>query len=59
MIFRITAKRKPDADLAIFWFNDIVPGMEIDQAGSSLPFSFSFLAALTYSFVALVGGCAI
>ena len=59
MVLRITAKRKGDTDLTILWFKDILLGMEIDQIGGSLLLSLSLLAALTYGFVALLGGRAI
>jgi hypothetical protein len=56
MTFRVAAKNELDPYFAIFLFNDVTSGNEIDQAWSSLLLSLSLLAACTDGLVALLAG---
>jgi hypothetical protein len=56
MTFRVAREIELDAYFALSQFNDIVLGMEIDQAGRSAPqCSFSLLTSVAYSFITLIG----
>ena len=59
MAFRIAAKNEIGPYFAIFWFEDVLQGIEIDQAWSSLFLSLSLLTACADCFVASVARRAI
>lgn len=59
MTFWIAAKDEIDPYFAIFLFNNVMHGKEIDEAWISLLFSFSLLAALADAVVASLAGGAI
>jgi len=51
MTHRVAADTEVDAYLAILWRNNVVLGVEIDQAGSPLWFSLSPPAIFAYGLI--------
>ena len=56
MVLRIAAKDKLNTYIPVLWLNHVAVGLEIDQARSSPPLSFSLLTACTYNLIELLGG---
>ena len=59
MVLRIAAKDKLNTYAPVLWLNHVALGLEIDQARSSPPLSFSLLTAGTYQLIELLGGSTI